>query len=119
MWGAIGALLRFWVSLVLPGTVLGTQFSLATLFVNVLGSFLLALLALFNLHSQELSPNLSLALSTGLLGAMTTYSTFNAETLKFLQDGHWSLGLLNLLLRVNLCLYAGSAGLLLGQRLSA
>ncbi len=76
--GFAGAILRFYV-----GTVVAKHFPhalpLATLTVNLAGSFLIGLLiAVF--MQFELPNSLKLFLITGFLGALTTYSTFAIET---------------------------------------
>lgn len=67
------------------------------------------------LTSGLLSPTLRVALSVGVLGGFTTYSTFNYETLEYLRAGAHGLGLANVLATVGGCLIAGHAGLAAGQ----
>ena len=62
-----------------------------------------------------LSPTLRVALTTGVLGGFTTYSTFNYETLQYLRGGAWTIGIANILLTVAACLAAGVGGLALAQ----
>jgi len=54
---------------------------------------------------------LRLTLATGVLGGFTTYSTFNYETLAYLREGNWAVGITNVAATVLLCLAAGIAGL--------
>jgi CrcB protein len=56
-----------------------------------------------------------LALTTGLLGGFTTYSTFNYETMALLQQGSLRLAALNVALTVGGCLAAGLSGLVLAR----
>src|SRR5437867_8124037 len=79
--GFVGANARFvmarWV-----GSFVEGRFPLGTFLINVSGSFLLGMLGA--LVSQRLVPNadaLRLALGVGFLGAFTTFSTFEYETL--------------------------------------
>lgn len=77
--GAIGATLRLILS-----TSINKQYlhgiSFGTLGVNLLGSFIMGILfAYFHLHTS-LSPVLKTFLITGILGALTTYSTFAMES---------------------------------------
>ncbi len=58
------------------------------------------------------------ALSTGLMGGFTTYSSFNYETLGFLEQKAWLLGLTNLAATVVGCLVAGLLGLAVGRSLA-
>ena len=53
-----------------------------------------------------LSPTLRLALTTGVMGGFTTYSTFNYETLRYFQESSWLLGFANLGATVLACLAA-------------
>ena len=77
-----------------------------TLLINALGSFLLALVMVIGVETTLLSPTLRLALTTGVMGGFTTYSTFSYETLQYLQDGAWWIGVLNVLATVCGCLLA-------------
>lgn len=96
---------------------LGAAFPYGTLLVNLLGSFLLGALMHVGLTTQLLSPSLRLALTTGVMGGFTTYSTFNYETLKYFQDGAWLLGCANVLVMVLTCLAGGVAGIWIAKLL--
>jgi CrcB protein len=85
---------------------LGPAFPYGTLAVNLLGSFLLAGVMFVGVEASMLSPNLRLAVTTGVLGGFTTYSTFSYETLRYLQDGAWAIALTNILVTVIGCLVA-------------
>lgn len=112
--GALGAGLRHLLNLSIP-LLLGNSFPYATLSVNLLASFLLGLIMVLSLDTHWLSPTTHLTLTTGLLGGLSTYSSFNHETLSLLRQGHWSSAGLNVVLMLNLCLLAGLMGLRLGQ----
>ena len=108
--GACGSGLRYLIGLGLP-RVLGSGFPHATLSVNLSGSFLMGLLMGLSLQLDSLSPLLRLGLTTGLLGGLTTYSSFNHETLMLFQQGQLRLAALNLGLTLSGGLLAGSGGL--------
>ena len=78
----IGALLRWILGLgfdaVFPAIPLGT------LLANVLGGFLMGLVIGSIDQFQTLPLEWRLALTTGLLGGLTTFSTFSGETLNHL-----------------------------------
>lgn len=82
--GALGAMLRYLISLMLPYQ---EGFPIATFTVNLIGSFALA----FLLSKQNLFKHtyMKLALTTGLLGAFTTFSTFSYETFTLLAAGEF------------------------------
>ena len=84
----------------------GPAFPFGTLAVNVLGSFLLAVLMYVGVEADLMSPPLRLALTTGVLGGFTTYSTFSYETMRYLQEGVWGLAILNVFISVFGCLAA-------------
>jgi CrcB protein len=76
--GAVaGALLRHALSLALPR--LGGALPLGTLAVNLVGSFVLGVLAGWSGPDGRGSPELRAALGTGFCGALTTMSTFAVE----------------------------------------
>lgn len=116
--GAVGTGLRYLLAQGMP-LLLGTGFPYATLTVNLLGSFLLGVLMHLGLTTDWLPPLARITLTTGLLGGLTTYSTFNYETLELFRQGAWVLGALNLLLTVGLCLLGGMAGVACGHLLAA
>lgn len=93
----------------------GSGFPAGTLTVNVIGSFLLGLVMHVAMATDLLPPALRLALATGVLGGFTTYSSFNYETLRLMEDGAWPLAALNVAATVAGCLIAGLLGLALGR----
>jgi CrcB protein len=112
--GAVGTGARYLVSgwaLV----ALGTSFPYGTLAVNVIGSFLLGFLMQIGIATPLLSPTLRLTLTTGVMGGFTTYSAFNYETMRYVQDGSWQLAFANLAVTLAGCLAAGFAGLAAGR----
>ncbi len=112
--GAIGALLRFWVSTWVY-TRLGREFPWGTLAVNVAGSLLMGLLYILLIERLSVPPVWRAALLVGLLGAFTTFSTFSIETLNLIEDGALFKALMNILLSVMLCLFGAWLGVLLGR----
>src|SRR3712207_1152494 len=74
--GGLGCVARYLVAL----AVGPRDFPYATLIVNVVGSFLIALILETSLRVASFPPNLRLALTTGFMGGLTTYSSFNYET---------------------------------------
>lgn len=108
--GALGTGARYLVSgWVL--TLLGPGFPYGTLAVNVLGSFFLGGVMHVGLATEWMNPTVRLALSVGLAGGFTTFSTFSYETMHLLQDGAWSAALLNAVATMVACLAATFLGL--------
>ncbi|MCT7942880.1 MULTISPECIES: fluoride efflux transporter CrcB [Shewanella] len=109
--GSIGAVLRYLISIFMI-QVFGSSFPFGTLLVNVLGSFLMGIVYALG-QLSHLSPEVKSLVAVGLLGALTTFSTFSNETLLLMQEGLWFKSMLNVLLNVTLCLFM----VYLGQQL--
>ena len=112
--GAIGTGARYLLSSWLARSA-GPSFPIGTLTVNALGCFLLSALMEIALGTGFVPPTLRLVLATGVLGGFTTYSSLNYETLRFLQEGAWLVGMANLGGTVALCLLAGALGIWTGR----
>jgi CrcB protein len=93
----------------------GSAFPSDTLTINVLGSFLMGVILQVALTVESFNPTLRLALTIGLLGGFTTYSTFNYEMLRYLEEGAPGLAGLYLGSTVVSCLAAGGLGVLAGR----
>tara|TARA_R110002050_G_scaffold71714_1_gene154233 strand:- start:5237 stop:5611 length:375 start_codon:yes stop_codon:yes gene_type:complete len=109
--GSIGAVLRYLLSIFMI-QLFGSSFPFGTLLVNLLGSFLMGVVYALG-QLSHVSPEIKALVGIGLLGALTTFSTFSNETLLLLQEGLWHKAILNVLLNVTLCLFM----VYLGQQL--
>jgi len=91
--GCLGSILRFWLGSYI-GSKMGTRFPYGTLVVNITGSFLIGLvLALLTVRTQW-SPTWRYLIPIGFIGGYTTFSSFEYETLRAIQEGQIGLGLL-------------------------
>jgi CrcB protein len=113
--GGAGCVARYLVAL----GVGRRGFPFATLAVNLLGSFLIALVLELALLRKDLPANLQLALTTGFLGGFTTYSSFNFETTRLVLDGHTARGAANLGITLVGGIAAGLFGLWLARRIAS
>ena len=91
-----------------------TAFPWATLIVNVVGCFFIMVVATVA-ASATLSTNLRLFLTTGIMGGLTTYSTFDSETTRLLQDGATATALLNVGATLGACFIAGLLGIVVAR----
>ena len=82
---ALGALLR-WV-LAVRFNPLWPALPLGTLAANLVGGYAIGLALGWLGQHPELPPQMRLFIVTGLLGGLTTFSTFSAEVVTHLQDG--------------------------------
>lgn len=112
--GALGAVMRFLLSRGIS-TYLGLSFPLGTLVVNVLGSCAAGFLYIVFAERIQVAPELRLALTVGLLGAFTTFSTFSIDTVVLVQAGELAKALLNVFASVALCMMGCWGGLVLGR----
>lgn len=94
------------------------SFPYATLAVNLIGSFLIALIMEAALRVASFPPNLRIALTTGFLGGLTTYSSFNYETTNLAAQVSSARALVNVGGTLIGCALAGLAGLWLARRLT-
>ena len=114
--GAIGTGTRYLIGL-WAGQRFAGAFPVATLTVNLIGCFLIAIVMHLSLHMAAFPPGLRLVLTTGFMGGLTTYSAFNYETTKLWIDGTRRVALLNFGATAVGCLVAGLLGLALARRL--
>ncbi|UFH58169.1 fluoride efflux transporter CrcB [Sulfurovum mangrovi] len=86
--GAIGATLRMLINGMVNRHVVHTL-PLGTLAVNLIGSLLIGMLFAYFHQNSTLPPQIKTFLVTGILGALTTYSTFAIESFFLLEAGHY------------------------------
>ena len=86
--GALGSLGRFWLTGAMM-TLTGPKFPWGTLLINVLGSFVIGLVAGITLTPARVGmhPDIRIFLMTGVCGGFTTFSAFSLQTLELLQSG--------------------------------
>lgn len=112
--GFIGAIARFLISGWVQKSS-GMFFPVGTLSVNVIGSLLIGFLALY--FESVVSPHQKALVITGMLGALTTFSTFSLETVTMLQGGLWGRAAANVTLNALLCITATLLGMMLFRKL--
>ncbi len=114
--GAIGAVTR-WVSSQWLQSLWGRDFPYGTLLVNVLGSFLIGLLYVIIVEKLLLDAQWRAFLMVGILGALTTFSTFSMDTVQMFEHGEPLKALLNVVSNVVCCLVVTWLGLMVGREL--
>lgn len=87
--GGAGSLLRYGAQVLLHERIHPYSFPWSTFSVNLIGSFLIGLFYALA-ERYHLSAETRLALTTGLCGGFTTFSTFSQESLTLLRQGHYA-----------------------------
>lgn len=114
--GAAGTAARYLIGL-WAGQRFGASFPYGTLVVNVSGCFLIA--GVMHLAMVNGWPvTMRAALTIGFLGGFTTYSSFNYETMRLIEEGAVATALANVLLSLLGGFAAGWLGLLLARQLA-
>jgi CrcB protein len=113
--GALGAMSRYGVAL-LVAAFWRSDFPLATLLINVTGSFILGFFTTFAAERTALDPMWRLLVATGFVGAYTTFSTFEYETQRLTESGALWWGALNVVTSVAAGFAAVQLGVFLARR---
>jgi CrcB protein len=114
--GAVGSLVRFWLAAAMT-MLTGPRFPWGTLLINIVGSFVIGVVAAVTLTPARVAmhPDLRIFLMVGVCGGFTTFSAFSLQTLELLQSGDTSPAMAYVAGSVVLCLAAVWAGLVLGR----
>lgn len=118
--GALGAMARYGVGRGLVGALQGHTLALpaATLLVNVVGCLAIGVLLpwLLMRESDGAAAHARLLLVVGVLGSLTTYSTYGYEVLTLWREGRMTLAMATVALHLTLGLGAVAVGVWAGQR---
>ena len=112
--GAIGSVLRFLVS-VGAAQWLGTEFPYGTLIVNLAGSFVIGLVQEIGTDALVIPDSARLFLTTGMMGGLTTYSTFSYETIRLMEGSAWAEVWINVIVTTAACLALCFLGIAAGR----
>lgn len=98
--GFIGCCVRFAFTKIF--SPLSLQLPLATLISNVVAGFFIGFITELEKDSTCISPKMKLFLTTGMMGGLSTFSTFSLETIKLFSQSKYIIALGNVLLNVSL-----------------
>ena len=110
---ALGAWMRWWLGLLLNATL--PALPLGTLLANLVGGYLIGLFVGLFSFTSSFSPELRLFIITGILGGLTTFSTFSVEAVTLLSRGQYGWAATHILVHVLGSLAMTGMGLLTVQ----
>lgn len=113
--GAAGTGARYLIAL-WAGRWFGSAFPYGTLVVNVGGCFAISAI-MYAALAQGWSPTLRSALTIGFLGGLTTYSSFNYETTRLLEEGSPAAAAFNAAMTIGGAFGAGLLGTVCARQL--
>lgn len=93
--GAFGAVLRYLIN-ISPLQDFLKPFPFPTFFINITGSFLIGFLTILLTEKFQINENLRLTIFVGFLGAFTTFSTFELEIWKLIEESRFATAFLYL-----------------------
>lgn len=114
--GVLGSVSRYLICGLDFGKIGG--FSLLTLVVNIIGSFIIGFVATIAVQ-RGMNPRTALFLKTGVCGGFTTFSTFSLETFTLLDSPRWPYALLYVTASVVLCVAATALGTFVARTVAA
>lgn len=112
--GALGSVTRYLVGGWIADR-LGVSFPYGTLVINLTASFIIGFFVAFAQERAGLSPYWRLFIAVGFVGGYSTFSTFEYESIRLLQDGEMLFGAIYLVGSVAAGAIAAITGITLGS----
>jgi CrcB protein len=113
--GALGSMSRYGISIgsrqIAPASI-----PIGTFSANMLGCFLIGLLATLFLSGDLIPKEWQLPISVGFLGGLTTFSSFSLETIRLLDTNDWKYAVGNILANVVCGTALTVLGMMLGRK---
>ena len=114
--GSIGTGMRYLTALIATQWF-GAEFPYGTLIVNLAGAFIIGLVQQLGTEALLIPDNARLFLTTGMMGGLTTYSTFSYETVRLMEANAWHQAWINIFVTTTVCLSLCFLGIAAGRGL--
>ena len=116
--GSIGTGMRYLTGIA-AARWFGADFPYGTLIVNLVGAFVIGLVQQLGTEALLIPDDTRLFLTTGMMGGLTTYSTFSYETVRLMESGAWHQAWINIVVTTTICLSLCFLGIAVGRGLMA
>ena len=101
--GSIGTGARY-LTAVFAARWFGAEFPYGTLIVNLAGAFIIGVVQQLGTEALLVPGTPRLFLTTGMMGGLTTYSTFSYETVRLMETAAWHQAWINIFVTTTVCL---------------
>lgn len=112
--GSLGSIARYWVGSTISGR-LGTKFPYGTFVINVTACIIIGFALTFLGKRADLNPAWRYLIPVGFVGAYSTFSTYEWETLSTLRTGAFALAALYVFISLFLGLAAVWCGSMIAE----
>ena len=111
--GFLGSCLRYMISKLVGS--FSASFPLGTLLSNVIAGLFIGFIIGLEQNSVRISVNTKFFLTTGLLGGLSTFSTFSLETIELFKAEKYLLSIVNIVSNLGLSLLGVVLGLMVAK----
>ncbi len=115
--GSLGSIARYWVGSTISGRF-GTKFPYGTFVINVTACIIIGFALTFLGKRADLNPAWRFLIPVGFIGAYSTFSTYEWETLSTLRTGAFALAAFYALMSLVLGLAAVWCGSIIAEGIS-
>ena len=117
--GFIGATLRYLIGNWIQNLLDNPEFPNGTLLVNLIGCLIIGFVIAISETQDNISQEIQIFLTVGVLGGFTTFSAYGIDTVNFIRNGDLHLGAINIVLQLTLGILAAWLGLVTWKWIAA